>query len=191
MPFLFGLQKKQENLPAPSSLDIPWVSWKYAQGEGVHVFILKVSSALERYGVPYAIVGGYAVALHGAVRGTVDVDLITQWELENLKLLERTLDGIGLRSRLPITPEEIFHSRDKLNEQKRLIAWNFLNPDDPSEQVDVLTTSDLGGVSMERISFEGKSLNIISKKCLIAMKEASGRKQDIQDAKALRALDET
>ena len=42
------------------------------------VFLLKVASTLNKSQVPYAIVGGQAVALHGAVRGTIDIDLITK-----------------------------------------------------------------------------------------------------------------
>jgi hypothetical protein len=40
------------------------------------MFILKVVKALNAYKVHYAVVGGYAVALHGAVRGTVDLDFL-------------------------------------------------------------------------------------------------------------------
>ncbi len=160
-------------------------------GRCLRLFILKVSSALENHGVPYAIVGGHAVALHGAVRGTLDVDLIIRWELKNLKLVERALGEIGLRSRLPIASQDIFNSRDEYIKERHLIAWNFINPDNPCEQVDILIISGLEGVSVERISFEGQTLNIISKKDLIAMKEASGREQDLWDIKALRSLDET
>jgi hypothetical protein len=39
------------------------------------LFIEKTCKALAESGVRYAIVGGYAVALHGAVRGTMDVDI--------------------------------------------------------------------------------------------------------------------
>ena len=155
------------------------------------MFILKVSSALEAHGVPYAIVGGHAVALHGAVRGTLDIDLLTELELKNLKLIERALGEIGLRPRLPITPEDLLNSRDEYIKERNLVAWNFVNPDDPTEQVDVLIISTLGDVSVEKIALEGKTLNIISKKDLIAMKEASGREQDTWDVNALRSLDET
>ena len=155
------------------------------------MFILKVVSVLDDYKIPYAIAGGHAVALHGAIRGTVDINLLIQWKLENLKLVQRALGEIGLQSRLPVSPEDIFHSRDEYIKEKNLMTWNFINPDDPSEQVDVLIISDLGDISVEKTSLEGKTLNIISKKDLIAMKEASRREQDLWDVKALRLLDET
>jgi hypothetical protein len=39
------------------------------------MFIETVSKALSDHNVSYAVVGGYAVALHGAVRGTIDVNI--------------------------------------------------------------------------------------------------------------------
>ena len=44
------------------------------------MFIYKVIGILESKNIEYAIAGGYAVALHGAVRGTVDIDLIIKLE---------------------------------------------------------------------------------------------------------------
>jgi hypothetical protein len=35
----------------------------------------RVCRKLSKCNVPYAIVGGHAVALHGAVRSTIDIDL--------------------------------------------------------------------------------------------------------------------
>jgi len=44
------------------------------------MFVLKIVSTLKKAKVSYALVGGYAVALHGAVRGTLDVDLILRFQ---------------------------------------------------------------------------------------------------------------
>jgi len=38
------------------------------------MFVKKVVDQMEKYNTPYALVGGYSVALHEAVRGTVDVN---------------------------------------------------------------------------------------------------------------------
>ncbi len=51
------------------------------------MFLLRISQAFQQANIPYALVGGYAVALHGAVRGTIDVDIITKG-LEDIKALE-------------------------------------------------------------------------------------------------------
>lgn len=44
------------------------------------MFLIELCQSLEQHNVRYALVGGYAVALHGAVRGTVDVDFVIEWE---------------------------------------------------------------------------------------------------------------
>ena len=154
------------------------------------MFILKVASALNKARVPYAIVGGHAVSLHGAVRGTVDVDLITRWSLENLIRIQSALMEIELSPRLPINPENLFHSRDEYVKNKNLVAWNFINSDNPTEQVDVVITYDLTGVTIREFKIQGETLPVISKKDLIAMKKASGREQDLLDVSALERLDD-
>ena len=55
------------------------------------MFLTRVTQALSDHQVPYAIVGGHAVALHGALRGTVDIDFVIRWQkkylLQFLKIL--------------------------------------------------------------------------------------------------------
>ena len=75
------------------------------------MFIHDVCSALDKAKVPYAIVGGYAVALHGAMRGTVDVDVAIQWSLKNLQNAEKALKQLRLISLIPVTAETVFHFR--------------------------------------------------------------------------------
>jgi len=89
------------------------------------MFIKKVVGQLDKYNIPYALVGGYAVALHGAVRGTVDVDIVISWSLENLKLVELSLSEIGLSSKLPISAEDVFKFREQYIKEKNLIGWSF------------------------------------------------------------------
>lgn len=154
------------------------------------MFVKKVVDQLEKYNIPYALVGGYAVALHGAVRGTVDVDFVISWSLENLKLVKLSLGEIGLSSRLPISAEDIFNFRERYIKEKNLIGWNFVNPDNPMEMVDVIITWDLQENMIKKIDAKGKQVNILEKKYLIEMKRSSGRKQDLIDIKALEQLDE-
>ena len=154
------------------------------------MFILKIASVLDKYQIPYAIVGGYAVALHGAVRGTIDVDLITKWNLKNLIAIEKALNEIGLTSRLPITSEELFNFRDEYIKNKNLVAWNFINTQNAAEQIDVIITFDLKNASIKKIKIQEQVLNVISKKDLLRMKKKSGRDQDLIDIKALEKLDE-
>ena len=42
----------------------------------MYMLLLRVTEALRKARVAHALVGGHAVALHGAIRGTLDIDLV-------------------------------------------------------------------------------------------------------------------
>lgn len=148
-------------------------------------FIHRICAALEDRGVDYAIVGGHAVALHGAVRGTVDVDLALLWDLETVRKAVDALTDIGLRSRLPLDAEEVVRFRDEYVERRNLIGWNFQNPDNLAEQVDIVINYDLKGKHLETRQTAAGPIRILGLRDLIEMKKAAGRPQDLEDAKAL------
>jgi hypothetical protein len=152
------------------------------------MFINKVCSALQSAGIPYAVVGGYAVALHGAVRGTVDVDIAIRWTLENLKKAEKALYSLGLVSKIPVNAENVFHFRDEYIQNRNLIGWNFYNPKNPANQVDIIITYDLGNKHVESIKTHSGIIRVLSREDLIRMKKASGRPQDLEDSQALEGL---
>jgi len=151
-------------------------------------FLNRVCSALADTGVRYAVVGGHAVALHGAVRGTVDVDIVLSWNLKSLRAAEHALTGIGLVSRLPISADDVFQFHDEYVRNRNLIGWNFNNLSNPAEQVDIVITYDLKGKKIGKVDTAGGSVNILNRRELIVMKRASGRPQDLEDVKALERL---
>lgn len=148
----------------------------------------RICGALRDSGVRYAIVGGYAVALHGAVRGTVDIDLVFPWTERTLVLAESALNGIGLMSGLPVSAREVYAFRDEYVANRNLIAWKFHNPDDPLEQVDIIINYDLTGKRTRRVELASGPVRVLSIRDLIAMKRESGRPQDIEDIRALEQL---
>ena len=153
------------------------------------MFIHNVCAALERAEVSYAIVGGYAVALHGAVRGTVDVDVVIEWSLKNLQDTEKAFKQIGLVSLIPITAETLFHFRDEYIQNRNLIAWNFYDPSNPLNQVDIIINYNLKSAP-KTIKNSLGAIRILSLNELIKMKKASGRPQDLEDVKALEMFSE-
>ena len=148
----------------------------------------RICASLGDARVRYAIVGGYAVALHGAVRGTVDIDLAIAWNRKNLVAAEKALNQVGLVSRLPVTADDIFNFRKEYIENRNLISWNFYNPDDLAEQVDIVITYDLKGKRTKRIQLVNGPIQILNLKELIKMKRESARPQDIEDVFALERL---
>lgn len=151
-------------------------------------FLTRVGTALDSAGVRYALVGGFAVALHGAVRGTVDVDVILAWDARSLRAAEKALQAMGLVSRLPITADEVFRFRDEYIRNRNLIAWNFYNPQDLTEQLDIVISTDLKGKKVQEIETVDGIVRVLGKKDLIEMKRASGRPQDLADIEALEKL---
>lgn len=152
------------------------------------MFIYRLIEALEARGVSYAIAGGYAVALHGAVRGTVDIDIVLRLTKTNLLAAEGALGELRLQSRLPLKGDEVFDFREEYIKNRNLLAWTFINISNPAESVDIILTEDLKNLKTKRIRADRKTLRIISIDDLIKMKEKSSRQQDLEDIKALRSL---
>ena len=152
------------------------------------MLILRLAQAFQDEGLRFAVAGGYAVALHGAVRGTVDVDIVLRFSRKDFLAAERVLKGLGLASRLPVDAGQVFDFREDYIKNRNLIAWSFSNPSNPAEIVDVVITHDLDGMKVDRIKIGRSAIPIVSRRDLIAMKKKSGRPQDLEDVKALEAL---
>ena len=153
------------------------------------MLISRVAAAFRKGGVPFAVVGGYAVALHGAVRGTVDLDLILRLRRKDFIAAAEALAGLGLKPKLPVTAGEVFDFRKEYIARRNLVAWSFWNPTDPSEMVDVVITHDLAKMDVVTLRLGGEGVPVVSRKDLIAMKKESARPQDLEDVKALESLD--
>ena len=152
------------------------------------MFIHKVCRALHEGKVEFAIVGGYAVALHGAVRGTVDLDIVLSLTEENFTSAENALKKLGLLPRLPVVAKEVFRFRREYIGKRNLVAWNFYHPKNPIELVDIIITHDLKKMRTVFVRSQGQKLPILAIPDLIRMKRASGRPQDLEDIKALQEL---
>ena len=152
------------------------------------MFLLRVTGALGKARVPYALVGGYAVALHGAVRGTMDIDLVIRMEEAHFVRAEHAMKSIGLEPRLPVTAREVYRFREEYIRNRNLIAWSFVNPSDPSEMVDIVLTHDLADLHTETVRVQGRRIRVVALDDLIAIKRESDRPQDREDTRALRAL---
>lgn len=151
-------------------------------------FLERVCETLGKHRVRYSIVGGFAVALHGAVRGTADVDAVIAHTAEQFERCEKALREIGLSPRLPVGAREVFEFREEYISRRNLVAWSFINPANPLEVVDIIITHDLARMKSETMRIRGKRMEVLSIRDLIAMKRASGRDQDLEDVKALEEI---
>lgn len=152
------------------------------------MFVLRVCEALNRKKIGYAIVGGYAVALHGAVRGTVDLDLVLTLTEDSFVAAERVFLGLGLHARLPIDGRQVFRFRKEYIKNKNLVAWSFFDPIRPANQLDVIITDDPRKMRIKAFTIQGVRVQVASIQDLIQMKSRAARPQDLEDVRALKRL---
>jgi hypothetical protein len=92
---------------------------------------------------------------------------------------------MGMISRLPIDAVSVYKFRDEYIKNRDLIAWNFYNENNPTEQVDILITHDVSDFKSEKFRVGQQEFKVISKDDLIKMKKKSGRDKDLLDIKEL------
>ena len=62
-----------------------------------------------------------------------------------------------------------------------MTAWNFTNPQDTTQAVDIIIAQDLSRMKVDRIKIGKRIFPVVSVRDLILMKRKSGRPQDLQD----------
>ncbi len=149
------------------------------------MLIYEIHKAFEKNNISYAVIGGYALAFHQIVRATVDIDLIMKLDLNTFEKAEAALKSIGLQSRIPVTAKDIIKFRIEYIENRNLIAWSFVDYQNPIRQVDILITTDIKTVKTEKISVGGLKIPVITLEELLKMKLKSGRPQDLLDVEMI------
>ncbi len=153
-----------------------------------HMFLIEVSRAFQAAGVEFALAGGHAVAFHGAPRGTFDLDFVLLRDVENYQRAFEALKGLGLKSSIPVSVSEVFDNLDSYIRDRNLLAWNFVNPSNPIQSVDLLIFKDLSKLEFEKEVVGGVFVPILTRESLVSMKKESGRSQDIEDVRVLESI---
>ncbi|MBC6415936.1 MAG: hypothetical protein GDA46_06055 [Bdellovibrionales bacterium] len=152
------------------------------------MFVLEVVEALDKYKVKYALIGAYALAFHGIVRATMDVDIAISLTSQELKNTEKALQSINLTSRLPLNAKELAMFRKDYIKKRNLIAWSFIDFKDRSRGVDVLLTDSLKKFSVEQFIFKKNQITVLSLKDLLYLKQKSKRLKDQLDVQSIEEL---
>jgi hypothetical protein len=132
--------------------------------------------------VEYVVVGGYAMATHGAPRFTRDLDLYVRPTAENAARVMESLREFGFGS-VGLSQRD-FESSGQVVQLGR-----------PPVRIDLVTSID--GVGWEEVD-KGKvggayaqvPVPVIGRNELIRNKKAVGRKQDLADVEALGGAEE-
>jgi hypothetical protein len=138
-----------------------------------------ITKALNDAGIEYAVCGGWAMAMHGLARATVDVDLLILSEdlsraWDTAKSLNYDVEGLPLSFSKGAVEIRRLSKIDK--EAQRLFTIDFL-----------LVTDALRGVweGRELVDWEEGRSSVVSKNGLIYLKRMAGRDQDLLDIKRL------
>lgn len=128
-------------------------------------------------GVEYLVVGGHALAFHGAPRFTGDLDLLVKPDMGNAERVLAALKNFGFGS-LNLSPTD-FAKPDSIVQLGR-----------PPLRIDIITS--ITAVPWQKawknhVSGEcgGVSVRFLSRADFIANKRASGRAKDLADIEAL------
>ena len=149
------------------------------------MLFLRLITSFNDKKIPYVLVGGYALALHGIVRATIDIDFVISLTEKDLSKAEQILKNLGLQSRIPVGPKEIAQFHEEYLAQRNLMAWSFVNFKDPTQQVDLLIHPPIASLTSQLISVHGVKVRVATKFCLLQMKKISNRTQDQADIEAL------
>jgi hypothetical protein len=142
------------------------------------------TETLNRKNIDYAICGGWAMAIHGLPRATIDIDLLVLTEtLEKVWEIAQNLgyDVEGLPLHFHDGIIEIRRISKIDNQSKRLFTLDFLLVTEALEEV---------WESRELIEWEDGKTWTVSRKGLITLKTISGREQDLLDIKKLREVED-
>jgi hypothetical protein len=138
-----------------------------------------ITKALSDAGIEYAVCGGWAMAMHGLARATVDIDLLILSEdlsraWDTAKSLNYDVEGLPLSFSKGAVEIRRLSKIDK--EAQRLFTIDFL-----------LVTDALRGVweKRELVDWEEGRSSVVSKNGLIYLKRMAGRDQDLLDIKRL------
>lgn len=143
--------------------------------------------ALSEAGVDFVLIGGVAVAAHGHVRGTEDVDLVPDPDPENLLRLGNALIALDARRLLgdgePFGPAD----HDALAARRNLSLVTRYGQLDVVQRVPGLPSyAELAARAMTIEAF-GLALKVISKSDLIAAKRQRAEPRDLDDVSALES----
>lgn len=149
---------------------------------------------LQDRGVKFIVVGGVAVALHGALRMTADLDLMVALDRKNVLKFTDLMTERGYKPKAPVQPAEFANPkrRDDWKKNKNMKVFSWYHPERPEELLDVFIDEPIpfADAYRRRVPIRaGKTLiPVISIPDLITLKEGTGRPQDRADIEALRCL---
>lgn len=156
--------------------------------------IKKIFQVLNQYNVRYLICGGLAVNIYGIPRMTADIDLLLDFEEENVSNFESAVKYLLFQSVIPLSINTFVKKEDRLIaiKEKNLIAYSYFNSMKGYMNLDVLLDAPiefdvLWRNKAERLLGE-TTIYLVSVEDLIELKKYANRIQDQNDILLLSKL---
>ena len=140
------------------------------------LLLLDAVELLRREGVDYLVIGAFALAVHGVIRGSSDVDALLYISDRRLAKLRKLFDDAGFGATL------------RRGDADDPIPSMLVLTDTFENQVDLL--GGLRGLDPKvfaraiEVPFLGENLRIVGREDFIAMKCFAGGPQDVIDARS-------
>ena len=132
-------------------------------------------------GAEFAIIGGYAVAFHGHLRATKDLDVLVRPTPENARNVYRGLAAFGA----PLSSFEVSEADFATYDGVLQIGVSPVRIDIINR---IAVPFDDVIADGETLDVEGRSIHVIGRAALLRAKRAAGRPQDLADVAALEHL---
>ena len=148
----------------------------------IHKDLEELFHLLNKHHVDFIVVGGYAVAFHGFVRATKDIDILFRNSPDNIQNLIDALCGFGISSK--------DMDKNTFSEQGRIVRIG-------SSPMLVELINSIRGVTFDEAwkdrvigTYGSTKISFISRIHLLNAKKAVGRPQDLRDIEELGGKDD-
>ncbi|MFO7587362.1 MAG: DUF6036 family nucleotidyltransferase [Gemmatimonadota bacterium] len=140
--------------------------------------LVTVCRLLNEAGAAYVVVGGFAVALHGVVRATKDIDILIEPTLENARRVLRALEGLAWGVSRKVDPADVVANPiTVIGDDPRVdllsLAWSVRYAD--------------AAPTMRQVEIEGVEIPFADLDTLIRSKR-TGAFQDMADVESLEQV---
>jgi hypothetical protein len=154
-----------------------------------------VARALNQANVPYIVVGGLAVVVHGYGRTTQDIDLVVRLEPDTIQAAFMALASQGYRPIVPVTASQFADPQQRARwiSEKGMKVLSFFSDQHRNTPVDVFVSEpfdfavEYAAARLHQLA-PGVEIRIVNLAALVRLKHAAGRPQDLVDIAKLRLL---
>lgn len=146
-------------------------------------------------GVRYLLVGGLAVAAHGYLRFTADVDIVLDMDPTNLLRGLGVFRSLGYRPRAPVPLEDFADEAKRRSwaEEKNLKVFSLYSAEHQATEVDIFVEAPFDfaaayPAALKEAVADGVEARFVDYARLVDLKKLAGRPRDLDDLARLREI---